>query len=438
MKVLHLPDSFFPWCTGGKEVFTLNLAMAQVKMDIEPLVVVHSNSSEQMKPGKYEYLGIKIEVLPALTADKLSFYNSKVIELPGFQELLLDFRPDIVHFHDQNNGASLTHLQIVKREGFKTVLTYHTAGQSCPQRALLFKGKYICDGHHEKWRCAQCLLTYRSYPQPLPFIFSNIAIPFLNNYSNPVHRIANIRSLVQMYFSTFKEIYSLHDKIQVHAKWCKDLLLLNGVPEHKIFFTKLGIPRVSYKSLTNPNEEKNNNKLKALFIGRCDRIKGVHVLITAIKVLPKNFPIELHILGPYWDTTSYGKKQLKRIASDKRFVLPKLIRPEEVIKYMQEMDLIIIPSICNETGPLVMLEALNVGLPVIGSNCGGIAENIINGENGWLFERGDANELAKLIAGLTKEKIQMIKKFMLPVRDINDMATDIIKLYKKALLNNGR
>jgi glycosyltransferase involved in cell wall biosynthesis len=45
-----------------------------------------------------------------------------------------------------------------------------------------------------------------------------------------------------------------------------------------------------------------------------------------------------------------------------------------------------VPSRWLETGPLVVLEALAAGIPVAGSNLGGISEWIVDGKNGFLVE----------------------------------------------------
>ena len=429
MKILHLPESFFPWQTGGKEVFTLNLALALKQIGVDSVIAIHSDGSEKMCPGTTSYADLHVEVLPKLMPDPLGFYNFKVKEATGFRDFLLQLRPDVVHFHDQNGGASLTHLKIAKQLGFKTILTYHTAGQSCPQRALLFKGKHICDGKQCIKRCSECLLTIRSIPMPLPQVFSNISLPFLNNYNNAFHRIANIRTLVDMYFKSFQEIFSLHDKIQVHAHWVKTLLLLNGVKEEKIFFTRQGINEMSQEPRAKHQEPEAN--LKIIFIGRCDYIKGVHILIDAVKKLLVDAPVEVYFAGPYWENSKYGNIQLAKIKDDRRFKKPLLLPPDKVQLYMQEMDVCVIPSLCLETGPLIMLEALQCRLPIVGSNIGGIAELIEDGKNGLLFNVGDSKALADILELLIANpaKLTQLKNGIKKVRSVSDMANDFKSLY---------
>jgi glycosyltransferase involved in cell wall biosynthesis len=59
---------------------------------------------------------------------------------------------------------------------------------------------------------------------------------------------------------------------------------------------------------------------------------------------------------------------------------------EKVVEILAEYDLLAVPSQCLETGPLVVLEAFAAGIPVIGSNLGGIAELVKHEVNGLLVE----------------------------------------------------
>jgi glycosyltransferase involved in cell wall biosynthesis len=441
LKILHLTDSFLPWRTGGKEVFVSNLVKSLSKQGIDNIIMVHSDGSERMKKGEYDYYGIKVIVLDPLVTEYINIWNREVKKAPGFYELLKTENPDIVHFHDQSGGASLTHLRLVKSLGIKTVLTYHSPGQSCPQRALLYKGKYPCDGKLIMPKCIRCLLSIKGIPGSFASLVSSINLKSDKFSSFKIFRVLGLKSLMQAYVDSFNEIYNLHDRIQVHAKWCKELLLLNNVPEEKIFITRQGILienqelRVKSKELKVNNKVKEVKRLKLLYVGRCEWVKGVHVLIDAVKLLPEDLPIEIHLLGPYWATTKYGKKQLQRIEDDKRFIQPKLLSPGDIGLYMQDMDLCVVPSLWPETGPLVILESQRTGLPVIGSNFGGIAENIIDGENGILFERGDSKRLSEVIQNIVsnREILITMKNNIKPPRSIDNMADDLLGLYNSII-----
>ena len=66
------------------------------------------------------------------------------------------------------------------------------------------------------------------------------------------------------------------------------------------------------------------------------------------------------------------------------------VRPSE---FYRDIDVLVVPSLWNDTLPTVVLEAMQYGLPVIASNLGGIPEMIEDGKTGWLFDPGMPGQL---------------------------------------------
>ena len=56
---------------------------------------------------------------------------------------------------------------------------------------------------------------------------------------------------------------------------------------------------------------------------------------------------------------------------------------------MRDYDVIALPSRWLETGPIVAMQALAAGIPVLGSNLGGLRELIVPGKTGWLLPHDD-------------------------------------------------
>ncbi len=64
---------------------------------------------------------------------------------------------------------------------------------------------------------------------------------------------------------------------------------------------------------------------------------------------------------------------------------------------MREARVLIFPSECYEGAPMTMIEAFACGLPVIASRLGSMAETVVDGKTGLLFEAGDAADLARKV-----------------------------------------
>ena len=73
------------------------------------------------------------------------------------------------------------------------------------------------------------------------------------------------------------------------------------------------------------------------------------------------------------------------------------------MSYMPFFDLVILPTY-EETFGLVAAEAMIMGVPVIGSNAGGVPEIISHGNNGLLFETKNMSDLSKKIDMIIENK----------------------------------
>ena len=74
---------------------------------------------------------------------------------------------------------------------------------------------------------------------------------------------------------------------------------------------------------------------------------------------------------------------------------------DRVYQEMASSYVLVVPSLMDNV-PLVIEEALSLGIPVIASNCGGIPEMIRDGVEGLLFTPGDDRELAEKLEYLLK------------------------------------
>ncbi len=71
---------------------------------------------------------------------------------------------------------------------------------------------------------------------------------------------------------------------------------------------------------------------------------------------------------------------------------------EDVAEVLRALDVLCIPSLRHEGVPQIGLQALACGTPVVGSDCGGIPEIILEGRTGRIFPTGNASALAERIA----------------------------------------
>jgi glycosyltransferase involved in cell wall biosynthesis len=125
----------------------------------------------------------------------------------------------------------------------------------------------------------------------------------------------------------------------------------------------------------------------ALYVGRLSSEKGIDVLLRAWETLGATLPLKIAGDGPLAPQVrqlagqAAGVEWLGRVAKD------------GVLALMREATVLIVPSICYEMFPMVILEAFASGLPVIGSALGNTQAIIDAGRTGLHFCPGDADDL---------------------------------------------
>jgi len=172
------------------------------------------------------------------------------------------------------------------------------------------------------------------------------------------------------------------------------------------------------KSMNSQNNIYHNGKLlKLTYLGNIVESKGILQVINAVEELLENGnDILLQIIG------KFGKDPFTGMQEDKikNIIIDIVNKYPERIKYLgqitdiktkfyvlkNETDIFIFPSWYPVEGqPLVIIEAMQCGLPIISTkNCGAIEETVIEGYNGILVEKRNVKQLVNAIEVLIKNE----------------------------------
>lgn len=188
---------------------------------------------------------------------------------------------------------------------------------------------------------------------------------------------------------------SLYGDIKEYVTRSNIYVLPNGIDD--------SLDGDEFEKIANLRSDKKNINL--LFLSNMIESKGVYIALEAAKVLSeKNYDFKFYFAGEYYDVNEQEFANKLRVygLTEKVETLgfKSGIEKYEVLK---RADIFIHPTF-NDTFPLVLLEAMQFGLPVVSTYEGAIPEMIDDGTTGFLVPQRDVLALAEKIETLLKNQ----------------------------------
>lgn len=433
MKVLQVVHGFPPKQRAGTEIYTYYLSKELAKNhdvhviypeweDVKEPTLVSFNQEDLILHELKLPANSKLQRFWSMLFFENTYINKEIESL--FESLVIDINPDIIHFEHLIN-LSTTFIEIAKKLSIPTVLTLHDYWFMCPNIQLLRHDYTICEGP-EPTKCRDCWIKKQSenlsealaqyhIPKTLAKLPSELFLRTLNKPEDFARREEYLRNLLAKV-----------DKIIAPSRFLREIFVKYGVPKNKIIYSENGYSLNVFKGF---KKKKRSNKIIFGFAGGIARHKGVHILVDAFLNVPDD-RAELRIYGSYSQKSKYVKELLEKTRNRKNIKF--MGRYEDVKDPFSEIDVLIVPSICYETGgPLVVREALATKTPIIASRIGSIPELIIDGINGILFEPKNPRDLYGKIMKIIKnpELIEKFKANIEPPKSIDEQAKEIERIY---------
>ena len=199
-----------------------------------------------------------------------------------------------------------------------------------------------------------------------------------------------------------KETLKEADKIITVSNATKEYVLSLGAKPEKIKVLHNGVDLVRFRPLTGKREEMRRklgipqNAIVALTVRRLVYKNGVDTLIESANIAVKKNPkIVFLVVGKGPDLNSVQIK-IRQLGIENNFKLTGFVSDEDLPFYYNTADFFVLPSKSGEGLPLVALEAMACGLPVIATNVGGISE-ILMEDYGKLVPSNQPELLAEAI-----------------------------------------
>jgi len=214
-----------------------------------------------------------------------------------------------------------------------------------------------------------------------------------------------------------KLVYKLTDRIMTHNEFSKsEIINMNANLSSCISI----VPHGNYTPFINVQYDKEkskeqlgipNNRRILLFFGMIKKVKGLEILLSALKgVIKRNPDVLLVIAGKPWenDFSNYQKIIDKNNLSEYILLHTKFIDQEDVEHYYCASDLVVLPYKKNYQSGVLMM-TLSYERPALVSDLPPLKEIISDNENGFLFKTENVSDLTSRINSILSDEVLMEK-----------------------------
>lgn len=425
MRILHILHSFPPQGLGGVEHYVLQLAAGQLAQGHEvaalyPLILPQGARCRLIK-DRYPlvgWAGVGLAGKPrpskkvrSLEVFKVTNPNRNSLYWTAFNreaeqrvlEAVRDFTPDVVHIHHLY-WLSVRIIGELKAQfpALRIVMTLHDYWYACYKGVLRTPDGRLCSGP-DRLKCMGCIEQKGITPAGLRE-FSHA-----NPFFKPLQGIISVssrgklersgrgdsalrRQMANAWFFVNREREMLSALSQADALIAPSRYLASW---HEKWLASRGIkrdvrvlPNAIQPSRASPAVKASKRPFIFGFIGQLAPHKGAHHLLSGfreavVSLLDKEtvkrdeLPM-LSIYGPS-PLPDYLKKLHALSAVPNPLIVDRIsfegrFEPRELSRVLGSLDVLVIPSLWPENAPLVVLEAVAAGVPVLAPRLGGLPE----------------------------------------------------------------
>jgi glycosyltransferase involved in cell wall biosynthesis len=309
---------------------------------------------------------------------------------------------DRAHFTTLAGGVSIGLIGVVRPQVRELLVTITDLLPLCHRGQLLDAALQPCPGPEPK-RCARCVM------EPGPYARGRVGKKAkallarglgLFGTNVPIATPAAFRKRA----AAFDELFAQVDHFLVAAAKVRDEYTARGLDPGRITALPYALDPSLYADIERPSPV--DARLRIGVIAQLAPHKGVDVLVDAIESLPAELQKRM-VVHLYGKPTSqhhplYGERLVERIeASELPIELRGHFAPDQIGQVIADMDFMTLPSIWIESLPLVLLHTRAMGVPILGSDMGGVGPFIEDGVDGLVLRAGDvaawANGLRRIL-----------------------------------------
>lgn len=366
-----------------------------------------------------------------------------------FSIYLDSVKPDVVHIHSRV-GLPASIAKCAATRGIPVISTIHVYGCLCQKRVMIDHLGNPCEGPTDLVKCALCTGKLNIRKQKFNARIANTSKTLLdlivyakraikgkpdNKPKEDAHTSARTlpdAALVEGLISRLEYMTGLMNSV-VDRTICvsedvKKTLMRFGVHNDRLLVQHIGSLIAETQSL---RVNQLHDPIVIGNIGGVGHYKGTHVLVDAVsRMKSANFTVK--IFGKYEE--SYRQEIMKGKEHLPIEFLGRYV-PDDLPDILQQIDLMALPSICNDTAPQTIFESYSRNVPIVASDIGGFPDFVQDGINGRLFRPGDSDDLAAKLDEILADpqQIESNRSNIPKLKTITENAEELLSLYRKSV-----
>ncbi len=369
MRIIILSDRIPPENVGGagRAAWILAHGLCDAGHDVHVIAATSGPSFREAREGVPTY-HIHAQY-PIRFQAWLSLYNPQTIG--SLRQLFQEIKPDVVNAHNIHRDLSYASLSLARRLGIPTVFTSHDLMPVAYGKLRHFINPARC-----------------GVDSPQQY-----QLPFLFNLRQMRFRYNPLRNM------TIRHILRRHTQVRTCVSEAqRQALEVNNLPPFRLVF--YGIDPKGFSASDQVIERLRQrldlaNRPIILFGGRLSVDKGSARLLAALDRVRIRVPNVLLLVLTTGNLERHGFDR-----PEFRHLLEHHVRPggwlsgEELAAAYQLADIVTVPSIYLDPAPLINLEAMAAGKPLVSTCFGGTPEYVIDGVTGYIVNPFDTEAFA--------------------------------------------
>ena len=450
IRVVHAIHDYLPRHQAGSELYVAHLAAEQRRAGDQPAVLAAEFDAADAHGRLRWRVHDGVPVAELVNAWRFgSFadtYQNEAITTAAAHALDV-LQPHVLHVHNLLNLA-LTLPAMARARGMAVVATLHDHTLVCPSggQRLHRRESHVCRAIDPP-RCARCFAESPFYAQwrvgqmsgRAPGLAGRAAHLARRLAPGAAQRIAAVAAgalpgaavdaaAIEQRLAAARTAFAACDLVVAPSPALAREFAALGFPTDRLVVSDYGFPAMA----TGPGAPRPGGPLRVGFVGTVVWHKGPDLLVEAARGLPPD-RVAIQIYGDLSVFPRYAG-QLVRGAAGLPVVFGGRVDHDRIGEVLGGLDVLVVPSRWLENSPLVIHEAFQAGVPVIGAAIGGIVDLLATG-GGVCVPPDDAPAIAHAIGRLidAPSELDALRATIPAVKSIGDDADQWRRRYAALL-----